>query len=158
MAPSRPANATVATSINKCLSTYRRRIDDTVNKGKDWKTPSCICSCQLCIKLEVCCGNCWKLRQLLEAAMGCWRGLQYDGKCSFYFNCYFFRTPPTNRDLRQKAVYFPARHEQSYSSLDHFRGAIAIPAAIGESAVAQSLRDSQNIMKHLENIVKHKTS
>ena len=46
---------------------------------------------------------------LLDAAVtGCWRGLQYDGKCSFYFN-YFFRTTPTNRDLREKAVYFPSR-------------------------------------------------
>ena len=32
-----------------------------------------------------------------------------DGKCSFYFNCYFFRTTPTNRDLREKSVYFPSR-------------------------------------------------
>ena len=37
----------------------------------------------------------------------CWRGPQDDGKCSFYFKCYFFRTTPTNRDLREKAVYFP---------------------------------------------------
>ena len=56
-------------------------------------------------------GNCWKLRRLLESATGCRRGPQYDGKCSFYFNSYFFRTTPTNRDLRQKAVYFPPRHE-----------------------------------------------
>ena len=34
---------------------------------------------------------------------------QYDGKCSFYFNCYFFRTTPTNQDLRHKAVYFQSR-------------------------------------------------
>ena len=40
--------------------------------------------------------------------MGCRRDPQYDGKCSFYFNCYFFGTTPTNQDLRQKAVYFPA--------------------------------------------------
>ena len=33
--------------------------------------------------------NCWRLRLLLEEAAGCWRGLLYDGKCSFYFNCYF---------------------------------------------------------------------
>ena len=52
------------------------------------------------------CSSCWKLWRLLEAATGCRRGPQYDGKCSFYFNCHFFRTPPTNRDLRQKAVYF----------------------------------------------------
>ena len=49
------------------------------------------------------------LRRWLEAATGCWRGLQYDGKCFFYLNCYFFRTSPTNRDLREKAVYFPPR-------------------------------------------------
>ena len=52
---------------------------------------------------------------LLDAAVtagtaeDCWRGPQYDGKCSFYFKCYFFRTTPTNRDLREKAVYFPPR-------------------------------------------------
>ena len=39
----------------------------------------------------------------------CWQGPQYDGKCSFYFKCYFFRTTPTNRDLREKAVCFPPR-------------------------------------------------
>ena len=52
-------------------------------------------------------GDSWKLRRQLEAATGCWRGQHYDGKCSFYFNSYFFRTTPTNRDLREKAVYFP---------------------------------------------------
>ena len=60
-------------------------------------------------------GNCWKLWQLLEAATGCQRGLQYDGKCSFYFN-YFFCTTPTNRDLRQKAIYFPARRYNTKNS------------------------------------------
>ena len=54
-------------------------------------------------------GNFWKLRRLLEAAMGYWQIPQYDGKCSFHFNCYFFHTTPTNQDHRQKAVYFPAR-------------------------------------------------
>ena len=48
------------------------------------------------------------LRQRLEAVTDCWRGPQYDGKCSFYLNCYFFRTTPTNRDLREKAIYFPS--------------------------------------------------
>ena len=56
------------------MSTYSRWIDDTVNKGRAWKMPSCICSCQLFIKSEVCNGNCWKLRGLLEAATGCWQG------------------------------------------------------------------------------------
>ena len=54
------------------------------------------------------CSDCWKLRQLLEAVTGCRQSPQYDGKCPFYFD-YFFRTTPTNRDLRQKDVYFPAR-------------------------------------------------
>ena len=78
-----------------------------------WKTPSCICSCQWCIKSEVFCGNCWMLRRRLEAATGCRRGPQYDGICSFYLNCYFFRTSPTNRDLREKAFYFPPRMVKS---------------------------------------------
>ena len=51
--------------------------------------------------------HCWTLRRWLEAAADCWRGPQHDGKCSFYFKCYFFHTTPTNRDLREKAVYFP---------------------------------------------------
>ena len=38
--------------------------------------------------------------------MGC---RQYDRKCSFYFNYDFFHTTLINQDLRQKAVYFPAR-------------------------------------------------
>ena len=121
LAPSRPANATVVTSI---INKRWRRVDlptprarpllinvcqHTINKARAWKMPSCICSSQLCIKSEFCCGICWKLQRLLEAATGCQRGPQYDRKCSFYFNCYFFCTTPTNRDLRQKAVYFPAQ-------------------------------------------------
>ena len=47
------------------------------------------------------CGDGWKLRCC------CRRGPQYDGKCPFYLNCYFLRTSPKNRDLREKAVYFP---------------------------------------------------
>ena len=69
-ATSRLVNATVTTCINKHLSTYSQRIDDTVHKGRAWKTSSCICSCQLFIKLEVCYGDCWKLRCLLEARFG----------------------------------------------------------------------------------------
>ena len=53
--------------------------------------------------------HCWTLQRWLEAAADCWRGPQYGGKCSFYFKCYFFRTTPANRDLREKAVYFPPR-------------------------------------------------
>ena len=86
-----------------------------------WKTPSCICSCQWCIKSEVFCGNCWMLRRRLEAATCCRRGLQYDGKCSFYLNCYFFRTSPTNRDLREKAVYFPPRFGCTMFTTSHIR-------------------------------------
>ena len=126
LVPSQPANVKVTTSIiNKrwlqvdlpmpwswplLINVYvniSQWINNTVNKGRAWKTPSC--SCQLCIKLEVCYGDCWKLWRLLEAATGCRRGPQYDEKCSFYFNCYFFCTPPTNQDLRQKAVYFTSR-------------------------------------------------
>ena len=58
-------------------SRYRRRIGDTVNNGVAWKTPSCIC--QWCIKSEVFCGNCWKLRRvagearsLTENALSIW--------------------------------------------------------------------------------------
>ena len=67
-----------------------------------------VANCVLNWRFAVDCSDCWKLRQLLEAATGCRWGPQYDGKCSFYFN-YFFRTPPANRDVRQKAVYFLSR-------------------------------------------------
>ena len=40
----------------------------TVNKGRAWKTPSCICSCQLFIKLEVCYSDCWKLWRVVDEA------------------------------------------------------------------------------------------
>ena len=114
-------------------SRYRRRIGDTVNNGVAWKMPSCICSCQRCIKSEVFCRNCWTLRRRLEAATCCRRGPQYDGKCSFYFNCYFFPTSPTNRDLREKAVYFPPRvslflwknHTRYFSVIDEKLSVIA---------------------------------
>ena len=117
----RPANPTVTTSINKCWCQVdsSTSVNVYVNiqpanrqyslQGRAWKMPSCICSCQLFIKSEVCYGDCWKLRHLLEAAMGCRQGPQYDRKCFFYFNYYFFCTTPTNQDIRQKAVHFPAR-------------------------------------------------
>ena len=54
----------VATSINKRLSTHSRRINDTVNNGRAYKMPSCICSCQLCIKSEVCFSDCWRLQRV----------------------------------------------------------------------------------------------
>ena len=60
-----------------------------------------------CGRVTIGYSNFWRLRQMLEAEEGWWRDQQYDRKCSFYFNCYFFRTTPTNQDFRQKAVYFP---------------------------------------------------
>ena len=61
-------------------SLYRRWIGDTVNNGVAWKTPSCICSYQWCIKSEVFCGNCWTLRRwvageacnMMENALSIW--------------------------------------------------------------------------------------
>ena len=56
------------------MSTCRQQIADRVNNGVAWKTPSCICSCQLCIKSEVCCGTVgrcgdgWKLRWIAGEA------------------------------------------------------------------------------------------
>ena len=82
----RPRSRPLLIKVYVTDSRYRRRIGDTVNNGVAWKTPSCICSCQWCIKSEVFCSNCWMLRQRLEAAKGCRRGPQYDGKCSFYLN------------------------------------------------------------------------
>ena len=61
--------------------------------------------------------HCWTLRRRLEAATDCWRGPQYDRKCSFYFN-YFFHTTATNRDLREKAVYFPPWQKITGCELD----------------------------------------
>ena len=66
--------------------------------------------------------DCWGLQRLLEAATGCRQGPQYNRKCSFYFNCYFSHTTSTNRDLRQKAVYFPPRQQGVvlfYSDINH---------------------------------------
>ena len=64
------------------MSTCRRQIADRVNNGVAWKTPSCICSCQLCIKSEVCCstvGRCsdgwklrWKINSFLSEISVCW--------------------------------------------------------------------------------------
>ena len=61
--------------------------------------------------------HCWTLRRWLEAATGSWWGPQYDGKCSFYFNFYFFRTTPTNWDLREKAIYFPSWMEGFHTNI-----------------------------------------
>ena len=122
LVPCRPSNVTVTTSINICshkvdlpkpwspplwinvyyIQTTNRRYSQQGLKGRALKTPSCICSCQLCIKSEVCYGNCWKQRRVLEAMTGCWRGPHYDGKCSFYFNYYFFCTTPTSNKPRSQ--------------------------------------------------------
>ena len=98
-------NATVATSINKRLCQH------TDDESMIQSTRAGIGRCHLAFAVANCalngrfaavtvgsCGDCWKLRRLLETAMGCWRGPQYDRECSFYFICYFFSTTPTNRD------------------------------------------------------------
>ena len=59
-----PANATVVTSIH--LINVYDNIQTT--NPRAWKTPSCICSCQLCFKSEVCCGGSWKLRRVAGEA------------------------------------------------------------------------------------------
>ena len=101
VAPSR--HATVATSINKCFCQH------TDNKSPMQSTMVWLGRCHLAF--ADCVLNLRFAASLMDAAAtGCWRGPQYDGKCSFYFNCYFFRTTPTNRDLREKAVYFPSRN------------------------------------------------
>ena len=118
LAPSQLVKATVAISINKRLCWHTADIS-TIQST--WAEAAGLGRCHLVFAVANCLligrfatvtvgsyGDCWKLRRLLEAATGCQQGQQYDGKFSFYFNCYFFHTTPTNQDLRQKAVYFPA--------------------------------------------------
>ena len=96
----------VATYINKCLCQHgdeKSLIESTMVWLGRCHLAFAVANCVLNLRfaaalLQVCCGT-----------VGRWRGPQYDGKCSFYFNCYFFRKTPTNRDLREKAVYFPPR-------------------------------------------------
>ena len=102
---------TVPTSINKRLCQHA---DDKSLIESTWSQQWCglkddILHLQLPIVYLIwgLLRHCWMLRRCLEAEDDCWRGPQYDGKCSFYFKCYFFRTTPTNWDLREKAVYFP---------------------------------------------------
>ena len=102
---SQPANTTIATSVNKHLCQH------TVDESTIQSTRAGFGRCYLAFAVancvlnrEVCYSDCWKLRRLLEAATGCRRGPQFDRKCFFYFNYYFFHTTPTNRDLRQQAV------------------------------------------------------
>ena len=41
--------------------------------------------------------SCQRLQQLLEVAVGCRRGPQYDGKCSFYFNYFSIQLHQTGQ-------------------------------------------------------------
>ena len=91
VAPSRPANATVTTSINKRLSIR-------AGLGR--------------LHLAFAVANCVLNWRFSAATVGSCDGLPARPaiwwKMLFLFN-YFFCTTPTNWDLRQKAVYFPAR-------------------------------------------------
>ena len=100
------------------------------------------------------CGNCWKLRWLLEAVTGCRRGPQYDRKCSFYFNCYFFCTTPTNQNLRQKAVYFSAR-PQSPISPETPHWALMSPHWVSISShVMASVREFHDVSQVLYDVLR----
>ena len=57
-------------------------------------------------------GHCWKLRRLLEA-----RNITENALSILIV--IFFCTTPTNRDLRQKAVYFPARAGSNSNTIIH---------------------------------------
>ena len=105
---------TVVTSINKRLCQHaddKSLIESTMVWHERRHLAFAVANCVFNLSLL---RHCWTMRRWLEAAADCWRGQLYDGKCSFYFNCYFFRTTPTNRDLREKAVYFPPRIGNSY--------------------------------------------
>ena len=87
LAPSRPGNTMVATSIinkrwcqvdlptgqlrplliNVCQHTDDKSTIQSTRAGIG-KQKTCICSCQLCIKLDFCCGDYWKLQQLASKA------------------------------------------------------------------------------------------
>ena len=119
LAPNHPANATVATSINKRLCQHT--VDESTIQSSEstraglerrhlaFAVANCVLNQRFAAATVGSCGDSWKLQRQMEAATGCRQGPQYEGKCSFYFNYYFFCTTPTNRDLRQKAVCFPAR-------------------------------------------------
>ena len=134
--------------------------------------------CHLAFAVANCVLNLRFAAALLDAApMGCWGGPQYDGKWSFYVNCYFFRTTPTNRDLREKAVYFPAwpgchrrflrRYRRSLRryrrSLRRYhrslRQSVARAVAYAAMPVIERLTKHRktllNIVKHHETLVKH---
>ena len=59
--------------------------------------------CHLAFAVANCILN-WRFAA--AAATGCQRGPQYDGKCSFYFNCYFFRTTPKKKISERKPFIF----------------------------------------------------
>ena len=94
LAPSRPTNATVMTSINKCLCQH------TVNESTIQSTRAGLGRCHLAFAVANyllnwrfatatvgSCSDCWKLQWVAGKAR-----TQYDRKCAFYFNCSFFRT------------------------------------------------------------------
>ena len=89
LAPSQ--HATVTTSINKRLCQHTDD-ESTIQSTMVWLGRR-----HLAFAVANCVLNLRFAAALLDAAAtGCWRGPQYDGKCSFYFNCYFFHTTPTN--------------------------------------------------------------
>ena len=56
------------------MSTHRRRIDDTVNKGRDWKMPiafavvNCVLNRRFAAVTVGSCSDCWRLRQVADEA------------------------------------------------------------------------------------------
>ena len=94
----RPANATVVTSIN--LINVYVNIQTMNRQASRHHLAFAVANCALNPRFSaVTVGSC----DGLLARPAIWR------KMLFLFNCYFFRTTPTNRDLREKAVYFPPR-------------------------------------------------
>ena len=56
--------------------------------------------------------HCRTLRWWLEAAADCWQGPQYDENALSILSVNFSVQQPTNRDLREKAVYFPPQMDE----------------------------------------------
>ena len=50
-------------------------------------------------------GGQWRLRQLLEAKADCRQGLQYDVKCSFYFNYFSAQLQQTKTSDRKLCIF-----------------------------------------------------
>ena len=50
--------------------------------------------------------SCQRLRWLLKAAAGWRRGLQYDGKCSFYFNYFSVQLQQTKTSNRKLCIFW----------------------------------------------------